>query len=147
MPRVNKAVAALLDGLFPSSCTLCGLRSHRRVPLCAECQAEIQPNPTCCQRCAIPLPRIPAASAPGLCGQCLHSPPPFHRVIAPWLYSEQLAYLIQRWKFKGETRLTPLLASLWFQRVPSRTRVDLLIPVPVPWRRLWQRGFTQAGVL
>ena len=147
MSKVNKAVTALLEGLFPSSCTLCGLRSYRQFPLCADCQAEIRPNPDCCHRCAIPLPRMSAASAPRVCGQCLFSPPPFHRVIAPWLYSERMAYLIQRWKFGGEQRLTPLLASLWLQRVPSRTRVDVLIPVPLHWRRLWQRGFNQSELL
>jgi ComF family protein len=58
-----------------------------------------------------------------------------------------LAYLIQRWKYKGERRLTPLLATLWLQGSSSHEPVDLLVPVPLHWRRLWQRGFNQSELL
>lgn len=144
---VNRALDALLTGLFPEYCHLCGLRSHRHLPLCDPCQAEFQANTVCCQRCAIPLPDHPPGRRDVLCGKCLHSPPPFDRVIAPWLYCEQLAYLIQRWKFHGERRLTPLLAALWLMQVPGPAPVDLLVPVPLHWRRLWQRGFNQSELL
>ncbi len=144
---VNRALDALLCGLFPEYCRLCGLRSHRPLPLCNACQSEFQANIVCCSRCAIPLPGSAHRPADVLCGKCLHSPPPFDRVIAPWLYCEQLAYLIQRWKFHGERRLTPLLASLWLMQVPGPSPVDVLIPVPLHWRRLWQRGFNQSELL
>jgi ComF family protein len=142
---VNKALAKLLDGLFPAYCTLCGLRSHRPLPLCRECEHELQPNPASCYRCAIPLA---AGSGPEtLCGNCLQAPPPFQRVIAPWLYCERLSYLIRRWKFHGERRLTPLLASLWLQQIPQPPALDALVPVPLHWRRLSQRGFNQSELL
>lgn len=143
---VNNIATALLTGLFPNYCALCKLRSHRQYPLCLACERELQPNRVCCQRCAIPLPE--AENCPArLCGQCLQSPPPFQRVIAPWLYNEHLAYLIQRWKFHQERQLTPLLASLWLQQAASPPRVDLLVPVPLHWRRLWHRGFNQSELL
>ncbi len=144
---VNSVATALLAGLFPNHCVLCGLRSHRRVPLCEDCQGELQPNHSCCHRCAIPLPRATDSGALQLCGICQRSPPPFHRVIAPWLYNEQLAYIIQRWKYRGEKQLTPLLGSLWLAQVGRLTPVDILLPVPLHWRRLWQRGFNQSDLL
>ena len=144
---VNRALGTLLAGLFPEYCRLCGLRSHRPLPLCLACQGEFQANTSCCSRCAIPLPDSPHGPGAALCGKCLHSPPPFDRVIAPWLYCEQLAYLIQRWKFHGERRLTPLLAALWLMRVPEPDSVDVLVPVPLHWRRLWRRGFNQSELL
>lgn len=143
---VNRIGVALLDGLFPNYCVLCGLRSHRTVPLCIDCQAELRPNSHCCRRCAIPLAPNQGSAGP-LCGSCLQAPPPFQRVIAPWLYDEHLAYLIQRWKYQGERRLTPLLASLWLQHAAQPTPVDAMIPVPLHWRRQWQRGFNQAELL
>ena len=142
---VNKTLANLFEGLFPAYCTLCGLRSCRPLPLCRACEHELQANPAACYRCAIPLP---AGSPPGtLCGTCLQAPPPFERVIAPWLYCERLSYLIRRWKFHGERRLTPLLASLWLQQVQQPPALDLLVPVPLHWRRLSQRGFNQSELL
>jgi ComF family protein len=144
---VNRALDALLTGLFPEYCHLCGLRSHRDLPLCDPCRAELQANTVCCFRCAIPLPDCPLGRPDALCGKCLQSPPSFDRVIAPWLYCEQLAYLIQRWKFHGERRLTPLLAALWLMQVPEPDPLDVLVPVPLHWRRLWQRGFNQSELL
>ena len=144
---VNSIAGALLAGLFPNYCVLCGLRSNRSIALCPDCQGELQPNHSCCHRCALPLPQATDTRAPRLCGKCQHSPPPFHRVIAPWIYNEQLAYIIQRWKYGGERRLTPLLGSLWLQQVGRLSPVDLLLPVPLHWRRLWQRGFNQSDLL
>jgi ComF family protein len=144
---VNRALEALLSGLFPEYCRLCGLRSDRPLPLCHACQGDFQANTSCCSRCAIPLPDSSQRPQGALCGKCLHSPPPFDRVVAPWLYCEQLAYLIQRWKFHRERRLTTLLAALWLMRVPEPEPVDVLVPVPLHWRRLWQRGFNQSELL
>jgi ComF family protein len=145
-------VNSLLEGLFPSYCELCGLRSRRALPLCRPCERELQANARCCERCAIPLPEPPAAIAAGeapsaVCGRCLQCPPPFERALAPWLYCERLARLIHRWKFQGEDRLTGLLAHLWLSRAGAPAAVDLMVPVPLHWRRLWQRGFNQSELL
>ena len=144
---VNKHLTAMLAGLFPDYCTLCGLHSDRCLPLCSKCEEELQPNRSCCYQCAIPLsPTLKAA--PGvLCGKCQQSEQAYDRVIAPWLYCEQLAHLILRWKFHGERRLTPLLASLWLREIEEAIPVDVLVPVPLHWRRLWQRGFNQSELL
>jgi ComF family protein len=58
-----------------------------------------------------------------------------------------MAYLIHRWKFNKERRLTPLLAMLWLQRPPDDVSVDMIIPVPLHWLRLCQRGFNQSELL
>jgi ComF family protein len=138
----------ILEGLFPNHCALCGLRSGRSVPLCPDCEQDLQPNRCCCLRCAIPLPAAEENEAlPRHCGSCLAVPPPFDRVIAPWLYDEYLAHLIHRWKYQREWRLTPLLASLWSQQTTAVDPVDLLIPVPLHWRRLLHRGFNQSDLL
>jgi ComF family protein len=158
---VDRLARALLDGLFPLDCCLCGLRSHSRLPLCRDCRGELPANGACCERCALPLPPAPPPQpltprpgvlpplpeTPRLCGRCLRQPPPFDRVVAPWLYGEYLGHIIHRWKFAGERRLTPLLADLWLQGAERAGQVDLLLPVPLHWRRLWQRGFNQAELL
>jgi ComF family protein len=147
---VNSAYSGLLEGLFPQHCALCGLQSSRDLPLCAGCEGDLQVNHHCCRRCALPLPLpLPeAASEPGtvLCGQCQQHPPPFNRVTAPWLYDEMLAYLIHRWKYRREHHLTDLFARLLLRSQPPPA-VDLLVPVPLHWRRRWQRGFNQSELL
>ena len=141
---VNSFLDALLEGLFPHYCSLCGLRSHQPWALCAPCKAEMTANPGACSRCGLPLPK---SAAGGPCGRCLERPPPFDRVEAPWLYDEYLAFLIHRWKFHREQRLTPLLARLWLERTWAAPVADLVVPVPLHWRRRWQRGYNQAELL
>lgn len=142
---VNRLASGLLDALFPNDCALCGLPSGRPVPLCRACEQGLPTNEHCCPRCAIPLPR--AAYPSPQCGQCLATPSPFDKVIAPWIYSEHLAHLIHHWKYHRDTRLTGLLAALWQQRARVPGDIDLLVPVPLHWRRQWWRGFNQAELL
>lgn len=144
---IQTMAARLLEGLFPDTCCLCRLPADSGWPLCRPCLADLRANDSCCGRCAIPLPPAAGAQQPRCCGACLRAPPPFQRVVAPWLYSEELAYLIHRWKYGGERRLTALLAGLWLQRVPAPGEVDLMLPVPLHWRRLWRRGFNQSELL
>ena len=100
-------------------------------------------NHACCRCCALPLPDDDA----GLCAACIQRPPAIDRVIAPFLYEPHLGYIIARWKFQRERHLSGLLAELWLSAVePPRDR-DLLLPVPIHWRRLLGRGFNQATLL
>jgi len=142
---VNRIGAELLDGLFPRYCCLCGLRSHRELSLCTVCEGELQPNRNCCSRCALPL--AGETGGPRLCGACLARPPAFERVAAPWIYNEHMAHIIHRWKYGREVRLTVLLAQLWLREIPDAGAVDLLVPVPLHWRRLWHRGYNQSELL
>ncbi|WP_162846072.1 ComF family protein [Seongchinamella sediminis] len=139
---VNSLVQRLADALFPNSCCLCQWRCPGRLPLCAPCRAELAGNRCCCRRCALPL------SGDGLlCGQCLQQPPAFDRVVAPWLYSEYLAFILRRWKFHHDLALTPLLADLWLDGASDVLPPDVLLPVPLHWYRQWRRGYNQAELL
>ncbi len=151
MKFFSKLTPHLLEGLFPNYCLLCGLRSYRDFALCSLCESGLAANDACCTQCALPMPwALPNRN--GLrgarCGQCLLSPPAFDRVVAPWLYDEQMAFLIHRWKFHGERQLTPLLAHLWLQPFSeSAQAIDIIVPVPLHWRKFWHRGFNQSLIL
>ena len=152
-----KFLQPILEGLAPNYCYLCGLRSYRECPLCTGCQSDLIANNDCCSLCALPLRTAKGSSAVQSpygnpptthCGQCLQSPPAYDRVIAPWLYDEKMAFLLHRWKFQGERRLTSVLAYLWLnQSGPCPTQIDLIIPVPLHWTKLLRRGFNQSELL
>jgi ComF family protein len=147
----SNVIPKLLEGLFPNYCLLCGLRSYRKFALCDPCESCLIANDVCCSQCATPMPRaLPGLvdKRSALCGQCLLSPPTFDHVIAPWLYDEQMAFLIHRWKFHGERQLTPLLAHLWLSAISEKLQpIDIIVPVPLHWRKFWHRGFNQSEIL
>ena len=140
--QVNNHIARFADALFPAHCCLCQWPCPGSLPLCVDCRAELVRNPTCCVRCALPL-----VTSNALCGQCLAHPPAFDKVVAPLLYSEYVAFMLGRWKFKGDQSLTPLMADLWLQEAGISKQPDVLVPVPLHWFRRWRRGYNQAELL
>jgi len=128
-------------------CLLCSEPADEATPICTDCETELPWLGDHCQTCALPLP------APGLtCGQCLHEPPPFQRVIAPWLYDFPLDSLITRFKHSAKWPYGRLLGELLAQFLQHRfdeglACPDALVPVPLAVKRLRQRGFNQAAML
>ncbi|MEN4946824.1 ComF family protein [Pseudomonas proteolytica] len=130
------------------ACLLCDEATDSPATLCNACEIDLPWLTDCCQVCALPLP------VSGLtCGQCLHSPPAFQQVVAPWTYGFPLDSLISRFKHQGKWPLGHLLASLLGQCLQDRfdnaelARPDRLLPVPMAAKRLRQRGYNQAAML
>jgi ComF family protein len=63
------------------------------------------------------------------------------------IYNEHLAFLIGRWKYQKEGYLANMFSALWLKEIREADPVDALLPVPLHWRRRWQRGFNQAELL
>ncbi|MEM8661019.1 MAG: ComF family protein [Pseudomonadota bacterium] len=144
---VNSVMDALSGTLFEEHCELCQSPSLRPLPLCLACEADLSRNQSNCFQCAEPLPAIAGHDKETLCGRCQTQPPAFDRVIAPWLYCPLMAQLIGLWKFQGQHRLTPLLHYLWRQALDETPSADVIVPVPLHWRRLLRRGYNQSGLL
>lgn len=147
--------SGVLGRLFPCICVLCGQRSARDVDLCRECEEALDVNAGACPRCAAPFaaPRDAAASedATGVCGTCLASPPPWRRTVAPFAYSAPLSRIVTGLKSGNgllEARvLGALLLPFVRQRYADEALPEALLPVPMTWRRRWQRGYNQAELL
>lgn len=139
---------SLLHHLLPGCCLFCAgpvdsAPLGNSLDLCSGCRAELPFTRFPCPRCALPLPQ-PQAS----CGHCLSQPPPWQRCIAPLLYRAPASQLLASFKYRGRLTggrlLTELLiAELWM----SAPAVDLIVPVPMHWRRRWDRGFNQAELI
>ena len=59
------------------------------------------------------------------------------------MYRFPVDRLVQRFKFNRHLAAGRLLAELMLRVLAPRT-ADLLVPVPLHWQRLFQRGFNQA---
>lgn len=137
------AADRLLDLLAPCECDLCGLPSGRFVDLCIPCEGELPWLGGCCRQCALPL----AGGGP-LCGQCLANPPAFDRCVAACAYAEPVSQWVHAGKYRGDFSRLAILAELLRRPVAALERPpDLLVPMPLHWRRRWRRGFNQADVL
>lgn len=144
---VGSVARRLLDHLLPQRCCRCLTSVAAGIPLCQPCQRELPWLEAACQTCA-----LPTSASVRACGECLRSPPGFSRTLAPFYYTDSIAHWLLSFKqqrnFAAGRLLSHLTANflhdyLSHQRDPS-ARPDLLLPVPLHWRRRWQRGFNQS---
>jgi ComF family protein len=151
------ALAQVLDFLYPPRCAACGTRlasgaGPQRV--CARCVARVErmPEPRC-EVCGGALES--AVSGTARCARCLARPPHYRiaRTVARYRTTAEdepgsLPALIRRHKYGLDQSAGRALADYLGDRLPvSASDYDVVIPVPLHWRRLWWRGFNQAALL
>ena len=150
---ILKGICRMLDSV-PLRCVVCGATASRD-NLCRLCFEDLPRMPNACARCALPL------DAGTVCGPCIINPPLWQimRCAAP--YSTPCDTLISRLKFAGHKPVAPALAALLVETIETQPDPspfahlhdgaccvpDLIVPVPLHWRRLWQRGFNQTTLL
>ena len=127
---------------LPARCLLCEQSDdHGGGLLCPACLLDLPTNSIYCFQCALPL------ATPGLCPNCLSAAPAFFKAVAPYIYQPPLAGLINQWKHQGDSRpLNTLVTALTEQLMSQYQHAEwpeLLLPVPLPWRRRLVRGFNQ----
>ncbi len=133
--------------LLPGTCLLCGLSAGRGIDLCDACEASMPRLGLRCDICANPINTL------GICGNCHRKRPAYSTVQTPLLYQYPVDLLLQRFKFSGQLSagkvLTQLLARHIKQQVDyGKCRLpDLLIPVPLHWKKRFARGFNQSEII
>jgi len=82
------------------------------------------------------------------CAPCLAKPPPYKRARSSLIYDEASRELILKLKHCDRPDLAIPLARLMYQTSqPWIHTIDAIVPVPLHWKRLWQRRYNQATCL
>src|SRR5437764_6043678 len=144
-----------------------GLRASLRLgldsalpPLCPACRDLVTGNglcPSCWGQLAFisapycPRLGIPFAYDPGpgiLSMQAIANPPAYGRARAAVRYDDVARKLVHAFKYGDRLDLAPLLGR-WMTRAGRELFecADARVPVPLHWRRLWLRRFTQSAAL
>lgn len=71
----------------------------------------------------------------------------FDAVLSFGEYEGVLRKLIHLFKYSRISPLAPRLGALMSRALPRDARFDLLVPMPLHWRRRWRRGFNQSELL
>jgi ComF family protein len=135
-----------LDIALPTLCVSC------REPVdgegvCAECWAKLsfiaQPY---CPRLGIPFVYDPGPEL--LSMEAIANPPAYQRARAAVRYDEVARTLVHALKYQDRTDLAPAMGR-WMARAGKELleEADVLVPVPLHWRRGWSRRYNQSGAL
>jgi ComF family protein len=142
---------ALADFFFPPRCPFCGDRTQEEFSagICFSCFAQIRKTThPHCPRCGVSF-----ASDTGqdhLCSDCLPGTGYFTKARAVAHYEGIMPEIISRYKYRGDSRLAKSLGDLLAgYEDPDFSFRDyrLVVPVPLHFRRLRQRGFNQSLLL
>lgn len=140
------ALGQVRDIALPTLCVAC------REPVsgdgvCARCWAELSfiTRPYC-PRLGIPFVYDPG---PGLLSmQAIAAPPAYQRARAAVRYDDIAKRLVHGLKYQDRTDLAPTMGR-WMATAGRELLddADVLVPVPLHWRRAWSRRFNQSGLL
>jgi ComF family protein len=142
-----KAAAQLaLDVALPTLCVAC------RAPVsgegvCAACWAKLSfIAPPFCERLGIPFVYDPG---PGILSmEAIADPPAYARARAAVRYDDVARKLVHGLKYQDRSDLAPPLGR-WMARAGAEilNSADVIVPVPLHWRRGWSRRYNQSGAL
>src|SRR5690242_4874966 len=135
-----------LDIALPTLCIAC------REPVagegvCAACWARLSfIEPPYCPRLGIPFVYDPGPDM--LSMEAIANPPAYARARAAVRYDEVARTLVHALKYHDRTDLAPAMGR-WMARAGRELLdgADMLIPVPLHWRRAWGRRYNQSGAL
>jgi ComF family protein len=100
-----------------------------------------------CVACKTPfLNRFPLDEQ-GRCSLCRLGLTGFDIVYTFGSYEETLRELIHLFKYNSVRPLARPLGSLIARAIPREHRFDVVVPMPLHWRKRWSRGFNQSELL
>jgi ComF family protein len=143
---LSRVAKLALDIALPSLCVSC------REPVdgegvCAACWARLSfIAPPHCPRLGIPFVFDPGPDM--LSMEAIANPPAYQRARAAVRYDDVARTLVHSLKYQDRTDLAPAMGR-WMARAGRELldEADMLIPVPLHWRRAWRRRYNQSGAL
>ena len=121
------------------ACMLCA--GHSALAWCRSCHRDMRATGSRCPQCARATP------ASGSCGPCLSKPPAFDRCRALYVYNTLSAVLIHCYKYHARDGLAGSFAAYFAGAMAADSdnrKPQILIPIPLHWRRQIRRGFNQS---
>jgi ComF family protein len=136
-----------LDAVLPPRCLACGEIVGEPDALCVRCWNGLSFfAPPWCAVCGLPFAHPIGEGA--VCAECARNRRGWDRARAALRYDENSRGLVLTLKHADATHAAGAFGR-WMQRAGAEMLegVDLLVPVPLHWTRLFQRRYNQAALL
>ena len=151
IPAVQRGLHAFFSLIFPEDCRICErpLQEISRIPLCRDCLKTPEPLRAeyFCASCGTPFQNAFPLDSEGRCALCRHGLRGFDAAYSFGSYEGLLREWIHLYKYGRVKTLAKPMVELLGAALPREERLDAVVPVPLHWRKRWQRGFNQSELL
>lgn len=137
-----------LDYIFPPRCLQCNIFIVTHHNFCHECWSNIQFITTPhCRICGMPV-EFSSLLAASLCNLCISHRPIYHNARSALAYDLAARPLITRFKYHDYSLIAPVFAK-WMATAGKDIllNADIIVPVPLHWRRFLFRRYNQSSLL
>lgn len=143
----HAAFRLVAELVYPPRCPSCQTYVAADGNFCAECFHKLRMiDAPMCACCGIPF--VIAVEADTRCPECLDTPPEFDAARAALVYDTVSAPLVAALKFHDQWASLERYVQLMLRAgKPLFEGSELLVPVPLHWRRLLRRKFNQSALL
>ena len=120
-----------------------------RIPVCSACLTLPQPlEAECfCASCGTPFVESYPLDQQGVCQPCRENAVHFDAAYSFGSYDHPLQDLIHLFKYAKIESLAEPLGRLLLRALPRGVEFDMVLAMPMHWRKRWDRGFNQAELL
>jgi ComF family protein len=136
--------------IYPGTCWVCGqFLAEEQAGFCESCRSALthEPHPTC-PRCASSVG--PFVDLEGGCTRCRAESFAFDQSLRLGPYEGLLRDVVLRQKHAHGEGLAEIVGKLWAEHLGDRLRhlkADVVIPVPLHWRKHLTRGYNQSQAM
>jgi len=140
LPQLAKIKGIALDLLFPRWCVGCGKEGDF---ICSACRLSLpRITPPLCPHCGKPQP------SGILCPSCVSRQAKIDGIRSPFQFDGVIRQAIHQLKYQNLRALAQPLAKFMQEYLAANPiPAELLVPVPLHWRRLRERGHNQSSLL
>lgn len=146
---IKKYFSDFIDFLFPPSCPLCSAAVSVHGQLCADCWTAFNwiDGPRCAQ-CGYPFPSHLDLPDGALCPVCASGSGELDLIRSACVYDDASRAAMLPFKHCGRTKYARFMshACIWALR-DTDIAPDIVMPVPLAYRRLVHRTYNQATLL
>lgn len=138
-----------LDFLFPPRCPICGAPVDAHGTMCFDCWLCFDwiANPKCAV-CGYPFAADLGLGPRPLCPACAAGNAAVTWMRAACVYDDVSKNIMLPFKHAGRTRYQTIMARAMIAQLADIPGTpDVVMPVPLAWRRLCHRGYNQAALL
>lgn len=146
---MKKLFSTIINFLFPHCCPVCKNPIERDALLCAKCLDSLTwINDPKCVKCGYPFPGDVRVEPGAMCPVCASGNGELDWVRSSVEYDEFSREIVLAFKYSSAFRYVPLMSRAMILNLAELPgNVDLVMPVPLSYRRIVKRGYNQAALL